>query len=264
MSASRTHVLDPRRLRVVWMAVMASIVFLPGRKPYELASKRHSHSGSSASLMVACITRSLTVGMPSGRIASVRFGDPYAPHGLRSVTLQGKAILKELNSGFGRVHNHAVHPRSVFAAVLLGDLTDCQQLCGLRVDEELLKVLHLFVLPVASGSEDPPLQTPYACLDGSPVDVLPCQFASWGRFNDEHCLTSPQVRTFQGICVRGRPAGSLHPLTLGISARAALSAPLQRGIRFLRLPLPPAPSPFLAVRIPRPVVPAWGAWGLPC
>jgi len=137
--------------------------------------------------------------MPSGRIASVRFGYPTAPYGLRSVTLQGKAILKELHSGFGRVHNHAVHPRSVFAAVLLGDLTDCQQLCGLRVDEELLKVLHLFVLPVASSSEDPPLQTPYACLDGSPVDVLPFQFASWGRFNDEHCLTSPQVRTFKGF-----------------------------------------------------------------
>ncbi len=59
MSASKIHVLDPRWLRVVWMAVMACTLFLPGRKPYELASKRHSHSGSSASLMVACITRSL-------------------------------------------------------------------------------------------------------------------------------------------------------------------------------------------------------------
>src|SRR4051794_30847282 len=42
-----------------------------------------------------------------------------------------------------------------------------------------------------------------------------------------------------------RPAGSLHPVGLGIPALAALSPPLQRSLRFFRHPLPPPPSPSL-------------------
>src|ERR671910_48010 len=63
------------------------------------------------------------------------------------------------------------------------------------------------------------------------------------------CLTSPSVEASSLIALL-RPAGSLHPFRLGIPARAALSPPLQRSLRFLRHPLPPPPSPFLAVGIP--------------
>src|SRR4051812_12883748 len=64
-------------------------------------------------------------------------------------------------------------------------------------------------------------------------------------------LTSPSVEATRLIAPL-RPAGSLRPFGLGIPARAALSAPLQDGLRFLRHPLPPPPSPFLAVGIPSP------------
>jgi hypothetical protein len=63
------------------------------------------------------------------------------------------------------------------------------------------------------------------------------------------CLTSPSVEA-SSLIAPLRPAGSLHPFRLGIPALAALSAPLQDGLRFLRHPLPPPPSPFLAVGFP--------------
>src|SRR3954468_16906781 len=62
-------------------------------------------------------------------------------------------------------------------------------------------------------------------------------------------LTSPSVEA-SSLIAPLRPAGSLRPFRLGIPARAALSAPLQDGLRFLRHPLPPPPSPFLAVGFP--------------
>ena len=58
------------------------------------------------------------------------------------------------------------------------------------------------------------------------------------------CLTSPSVEA-SSLIAPLRPAGSLHPFGLGIPARAALSPPLQRSLRFLRHPLPPPPSPSL-------------------
>src|SRR3954465_12912739 len=62
-------------------------------------------------------------------------------------------------------------------------------------------------------------------------------------------LTSPSVEAANLIAPL-RPAGSLHPFRLGIPAVAALSAPLQDGLRFLRHPLPPPLWPFLAVGFP--------------
>mgnify|MGYP006138651321 CR=1 FL=1 len=58
------------------------------------------------------------------------------------------------------------------------------------------------------------------------------------------CLTSPSIEA-SSLIAPLRPAGSLHPFGLGISAVAALSPPLQRSLRFLRHPLPPPPSPSL-------------------
>src|SRR3954470_23726687 len=66
---------------------------------------------------------------------------------------------------------------------------------------------------------------------------------SFGLFS-LRCLTSPSVEASRLIAPL-RPAGSLRPFGLGIPARAALSAPLQDGFRFLRHPLPPPPSPSL-------------------
>ena len=57
-------------------------------------------------------------------------------------------------------------------------------------------------------------------------------------------LTSPSVEA-SSLIAPLRPAGSLRPFGLGIPARAALSPPLQRSLRFLRHPLPPPPSPSL-------------------
>jgi len=67
------------------------------------------------------------------------------------------------------------------------------------------------------------------------------------------------------------PAGSQLPFGTGI----ALSGRLRAGVRFLRHPLPPGPSPFLAVGIPplpgggRGAYPvdrdrdaSWGGWAL--
>ena len=70
-------------------------------------------------------------------------------------------------------------------------------------------------------------------------------------------LTSPSVEAANLIAPL-RPAGSLHLFRLGIPAVAALSAPLQDGLRFFRHPLPPPLWPFLAVGFP----PSTGRMGL--
>jgi len=58
-----------------------------------------------------------------------------------------------------------------------------------------------------------------------------------------------------------RPAGSLRPFGLGISAVAALSAPLQSGLRFLRLSFTPSAVPLPCGRDTA----VWrDEWGLPC
>ena len=46
----------------------------PWPKAVELASKRASHSGSRAALTIACITRSLPVGMPKGLCCPLSLG----------------------------------------------------------------------------------------------------------------------------------------------------------------------------------------------
>jgi hypothetical protein len=87
--------------------------------------------------------------------------------------------------------------------------------------------------------------------------------ASWARCEValETCaviLTSPRVRSPLRFPTSG-PVGSRHPFGSEMPAGAALSAPLQGGLRFLRHRLPATPSPSLAVGIP----PRWGVSGLP-
>src|SRR3954469_2324414 len=57
-------------------------------------------------------------------------------------------------------------------------------------------------------------------------------------------ITSPRVRSSSKVPDAG-PVGSRHPFGSGISALAALSAPLQGGLRFLRPRLPALRPPPL-------------------
>jgi hypothetical protein len=70
-------------------------------------------------------------------------------------------------------------------------------------------------------------------------------------------LTSPSVEASRLIAPL---TGSLHPFRLGIPARAALSPPLQRSLRFLRHPLPPPPSPSWNTALRRGELPCCPLW----
>src|SRR5688572_8153382 len=92
----------------------------------------------------------------------------------------------------------------------------------------------------AAGEEIP-------CRTEHPILVSP-----YGRLSTPvlvQLALSPLVEA-SNLIAPLRPAGS--PFGPGIPALAALSAPLQDSLRFLRHPLPPPPSPFLAVGIPSP------------
>src|SRR3954471_24570693 len=83
---------------------------------------------------------------------------------------------------------------------------------------------------IPGRTEHPILVSPYGWLS-TPVLV--------------QLAPSPSVKASSLIApLTGSPFG------LGIPAFAALSPPLQRSLRFLRHPLPPPPSPFLAVELP--------------
>src|SRR5215203_6567803 len=79
-------------------------------------------------------------------------------------------------------------------------------------------------------------------------------------FYERFCQTRPELNRpkASSLIAPLRPAGS--PFGLGIPARAALSPPLQRSLRFLRHPLPPPPSPSLRSEYRR--LPATGRAGL--
>jgi hypothetical protein len=159
-----------------------------------------------------------------------------------------------------RPAHHAVDAGRLSSIVLLGHLSDRQQLRGSRAGEKGLKALHPRAVARPRGPEDPVLEPPYGRLRRGPVNVGPrhrlpviVQFGS-------HRPTSPMMQVSSSIAP-SRPAGSLRPFGLGIPALAALSAPLQGGVRFLRLSSTPS-----AVPLPRGRDTAvWrGGWGLPC
>src|SRR5215510_9955716 len=86
----------------------------------------------------------------------------------------------------------------MLAAVVLGHLTDCQELSGHGADHELLEVFHLCMLTVRGSTIDTALKAAYVCLYTGPVNLRPVgQLTSLGRFNDQHCLTSPRVLSVQ-------------------------------------------------------------------
>src|SRR4051812_41988050 len=120
---------------------------------------RSPHSGSSALLTRACITRSLTVGMPKGRVLPFAFGMYTRLAGLGLYRPRDRSVSRAL---FRCLAHHTVDARGIAPAVLLGHLADRQQLRGPRADEQLLEVLHLPEVAVLCGTEDPFLQSPYS------------------------------------------------------------------------------------------------------
>ena len=107
--------------------------------------------------------------------------------------------------------------------------------------------LDLLPFPAFGGSVTPLLQPPYRRLLRGPVATGP---QGWvrriGPFSEQsHRLTSPMLRAL----LRFFPAKTSRtsaPFRVGyLCLTAALSAPLQGGLRFLRPLIPPAPSPSL-------------------
>ena len=116
------------------------------------------------------------------------------------------------------------------------------------------------------------MEPPYVRFNATPVDIFPtwcstqcrpvpmvlgremhCVGTLIGLFDEYlHRLTSPMIGTLHELPFRrdqpevGTLSGRVSP-----ARWQALSARLQNGLRFLRLLLPPAPSPFLTVGIPR-------------
>src|SRR3954466_14934605 len=116
--------------------------------------------------------------------------------------------------------------------------------CDLLPSEPCVRVAPHTAQASAAGKRSPAARSPrsWFCLTGG------FRHPSFGLFS-LRCLTSPSVEA-PSFIAPVRPAGSLHPFRLGIPAVAALSPPLQRSLRFLRHPLPPPPSPFLADGLP--------------
>src|SRR3954451_7092576 len=121
--------------------------------------------------------------------------------------------------------------------------------------------LDLLRSPVFGGSVNPLLQPPYRLLLRGPVATGPQR---WGRrigpFSEQaHRLTSPMLRALLSFFT-AKTSRTSAPFRAGyLRLTAALSAPLQGSLRFLRPLIPPTSSPFLTVGIP----PKRDAWGFP-
>jgi len=122
-------------------------------------------------------------------------------------------------------------------------------------DQEILKASHLLpILPLGSAV-NPLLESSYILCHVSPLNVFP----TWLRlftslFNVYlHCLTSLMIKIFHEFPYRqDQPEVCTLSGWVSPALQQALSALLPSGLRFLRHPLPSAPSPFLAVGIPPP------------
>src|SRR3954454_15893432 len=107
--------------------------------------------------------------------------------------------------------------------------------------------MDLLPLPAFGGSVNPLVQPPYRLLLRGPGTSGPQR---WGRrigpFSEQsHRLTSPMLRALRSFFT-AKTSRTWAPFRVGyLRLTAALSAPLQDGLRFLRPLIPPAPSPSL-------------------
>ena len=116
-----------------------------------------------------------------------------------------------------------------------------------HLNEGFQMALDLLPFPAFGGSVNPLLQPPYRLLLRGPVAIGP---QGWGRrigpFSEQsHRLTSPMLRALLSFFT-AKTSRTSAPFRVGyLRLTAALSAPLQGGLRFLRPLIPPAPSPSL-------------------
>src|SRR5262249_49740247 len=117
---------------------------------------------------------------------------------LGAIAFKAQSIVQQCHAFLGSIAHDPVHAWRMLAAVVLGHLTDCQELSGHGAHHELLEVFHLCMLTVCGGAIDTVLKAAYVCLYTGPVKLRPVgQLTSLGRFNDQHCLTSPRVLPVQ-------------------------------------------------------------------
>jgi hypothetical protein len=105
--------------------------------------------------------------------------------------LELQTALQQRHPVRRRPAHHAVDPGRVPARVLLGHLTDRQQLRGPGADEQLLQVLHPRTVARLGGAEDPVLEAPYDSFRRGPIDVGPRHRRSPVGLFGLHRPTSP-------------------------------------------------------------------------
>src|SRR4030095_16980861 len=126
------------------------------------------------------------------------FRDVVSFDRLGAIAFEAQSIVQQCPTFLGRIAHDLVHAWRMLAAVVLGPLTDCQELSGHGAGHELLEVFHLCMLTVRGSAIDTALKAAYVCLYTGPVNLRPVgQLTSLGRFNDQHCLTSPRVLSVQ-------------------------------------------------------------------
>jgi hypothetical protein len=135
-----------------------------------------------------------------GSLLAVCFGYEHPSHRFGLVPFDSQTFVQECQSCFWGVAYYPVYPWRMLAVILLGHLTDRFEFDRHRADHELLEVFHLCMLLIRRSAINPALQSTYSGLHPGPVDLGPmCQLVSSGRFNDQHCLTSPMVRSCKSL-----------------------------------------------------------------
>ena len=116
-----------------------------------------------------------------------------------------------------------------------------------HLNEGLQLALDLLPFPAFGGSVNPLLQPPYRLLLRGPGAPGPQGgVRRIGPFSEQsHRLTSPMLRALLRFFT-AKTSRTSAPFRVGyLRLTAALSPPLQGGLRFLRPLIPPAPSPSL-------------------
>jgi hypothetical protein len=208
---------------------------------------RSPHSGSSALLTRACITRSLTVGMPKGRVLPFAFGMYTRLAGLGLYRPRDRSVSRSAWRCFGVPHRRRQGYCARGSAGSLGGSPAASRIesgraasGGSSPSRSRRPLRHGRSVPAVAVQPPPP--RPSRCR--TTVEGV----VQWSvRFAPSNVSTGSgaQVLSFRWTTRKSASFRTGYP-----RLAAALSVPVQDGLCFLRDLLPPAPSPFLAVRIP--------------